>query len=120
MNKQLGYVVTSADGTTWREPMIAEGTFGHYIWRAATHGGKAYLCGRRKANFAVEVMGERGHNQSILLESDDGIIFRHRAYFQETGGNETAFFFEPDGSLLALDRNGSGNSMLCSSKLGLS
>lgn len=116
MNKQLGYVVTSADGTTWSEPMIAEGTFGHYIWRAATHGGKAYLCGRRKANFAVEVMGERGHNQSILLESNDGIIFRHRAYFQETGGNETAFFFEPDGSLLALDRNGSGNSMLCSSK----
>jgi hypothetical protein len=116
MNKQLGYVVISADGLTWSEPMIAEGTFGHYIWRAATHGGKAYLCGRRKANFAVEVMGERGHNQSILLESDDGIIFRHRAYFQETGGNETAFFFEPDGSLLALDRNGSGNSMLCSSK----
>lgn len=116
MNKQLGYVVTSADGATWSQPMIAEGTFGHYIWRAATHGGKAFLCGRRKADFSVEIMGEQGHNQSILLESDDGIIFRHRAYFQEKGGNETAFFFEPDGSLLALDRNGGDHSTLCSSK----
>ena len=116
MNKHLGYAVSSDDGTKWSEPTMLEGTFGHYIWRAATHDGKAYLCGRRKANFAVSVMGERGHNQSIMLESDDGIIFRHRAYFQETGGNETAFFFEKDGSVLALDRNGGGNSMLASSK----
>ncbi|MBE2283748.1 MAG: exo-alpha-sialidase [Prosthecobacter sp.] len=116
MNKQLGYAVSSADGTQWSEPTLLEGTFGYYIWRASTHDGKVYLCGRRKASFAVEGMGERGHNQSIMLESDDGIIFRHRAYFQESGGNETAFFFEKDGSVLALDRNGSGNSMLCSSK----
>ena len=116
MNKQLGYAVSSADGVTWTGPTLLEGTFGHYIWRAAAHDGKAFLCGRRKANFAVEVMGERGHNQSIMLESDDGIIFRHRAYFQETGGNETAFFFEKNGSILALDRNAGGNSMLCSSK----
>lgn len=113
MNKQLGYGVSSADGTKWSEPTLLEGTFGYYIWRAATHDGKAFLCGRRKADFAVQVMGERGHNQSVMLESDDGIIFRHRAYFQETGGNETAFTFEPDGSVLALDRNGGGNSMLC-------
>ncbi len=116
MNKQLGYGVSSADGTTWSEPTLLEGTFGYYIWRAATHDGKAFLCGRRKAGFAVQVMGERGHNQSVMLESDDGIIFRHRAYFQETGGNETAFFFEADGSVLALDRNGGGNSMLCSAR----
>lgn len=116
MNKQLGYAVSSADGAKWTEPTLLEGTFGYYIWRAASHDGKVYLCGRRKANFAVEVMGERGHNQSIMLESDDGIIFRHRAYFQETGGNETAFFFEKDGGVLALDRNGGGNSMLCGSR----
>ncbi|MDP1590976.1 MAG: hypothetical protein Q8M07_24695, partial [Prosthecobacter sp.] len=88
MNKHLGYAAWSDDGANWSEPTMLEGTFGHYIWRAATHDGKAYLCGRRKANFSVSVMGERGHNQSIMLESDDGIIFRHRAYFQETGGNE--------------------------------
>ncbi|MDZ4406035.1 sialidase family protein [Prosthecobacter sp.] len=116
MNKQLGFAVSSPDGTKWSDPTLLEGTFGYYIWRAATCDGKAYLCGRRKANFAVSVMGERGHNQSIMLESDDGIIFRHRAYFQESGGNETAFFFEKDGSVLALDRNGGGNSMLASSK----
>jgi len=116
MNKQLGYAVSSADGSKWTEPMLMEGTFGYYIWRATAHDGKIFLCGRRKANFAVEVMGERGHNQSIMLESDDGFIFRHRAYFQESGGNETAFFFEQDGRVLALDRNGGGNSMLCSAK----
>ncbi len=116
MNRHLGYAVFSDDGTQWSDPTLLEGTFGHYIWRAASHDGKAFLCGRRKANFAVEVMGERGHNQSIMLESDDGLIFRHRAYLQETGGNETAFLFEQDGSVLALDRNAGGNSMLCSAK----
>lgn len=116
MNKHLGFAVVSEDGTQWSKPTIMEGTFGHYIWRAATHDGKVFLCGRRKAGFAVKVMGERGHNQSIMLESDDGIIFRHRSYFQETGGNETAFFFEQDGGILALDRNAGGTSMLCISK----
>jgi hypothetical protein len=53
MNKMLGFAVSSVDGTKWSEPTMLEGTFGHYIWRAATHGGKAYLCGRRKAGFDI-------------------------------------------------------------------
>jgi hypothetical protein len=51
MNRHLGFAVVLG---RWREMERAddamEGTFGLYIWRAATHfGGKAYLCGRRKA-----------------------------------------------------------------------
>ena len=37
-----------------------------------------------------------------MLESDDGLIWRKRAVFQETAGDETAFLFEPDGSVLAV------------------
>ena len=48
LNKHLGYAAWSEDGTTWHSPIMLEGTFGHYIWRASEFGGKAYLCGRRK------------------------------------------------------------------------
>jgi hypothetical protein len=53
MNKMLGFAVSSVDGTKWSEPTMLEGTFGHYIWRAATLDGKAYLCGRRKPGFDI-------------------------------------------------------------------
>ena len=41
-----------------------------------------------------------------MLESDDGLIWRKRALFQETAGDETAFLFEPDGSVLGVGRHG--------------
>ena len=47
----------SGDGAEWSEPVALEGTYGHYIWRAAAHGGKAYLCGRRKAGFTEKESG---------------------------------------------------------------
>ena len=115
MNLHLGYAVTSDDGTKWSEPIMLEGTFGHYIWRAASFGDKAYLCGRRKTDFKAGAEGEGGSIQSVMLESDDGLIWRKRAYFTESGGNETAFLFESDGSLLAVDRH-SKQSLLIRSK----
>ena len=81
---------------------MLEGTFGLYIWRAATFGGKAYLCGRRKPGYEIGPRGEGSKNQSLMLESDDGLIWKKRAYFNETNGDETAFLFENDGSLLAI------------------
>jgi hypothetical protein len=105
LNLHLGYAVTSKDGARWSEPVMLEGTFGHYIWRAASFGDKAYLCGRRKANFAAGEKGEGGGVQSMMLESDDGLVWKKRAYFTEAGGNETAFLFEKDGSVLAIDRH---------------
>lgn len=106
-NKQLGYAAWSDDGANWRSPVLLEGTFGHYIWRAAAFGGRVYLCGRRKIGFDVAMRGEGPKVESLMLESDDGLIFRKRAVFQEIAGDETAFLFEPDGSVVGIGRRGS-------------
>lgn len=108
MNKMLGFAVFSDDGTKWSEPTILEGTFGLYIWRAAAFDGKAFLCGRRKPGFDIGPKGEGSLIQSLMLESDDGLVWKKRAYFNETAGDETAFLFENDGSLLAIGRHGGG------------
>jgi hypothetical protein len=112
LNKHLGYAAWSGDGVTWQSPVLLEGTFGHYIWRAASFGNKAYLCGRRKTDFADGPKGEGTAVQSIMLESDDGLIWRKQAVFQETSGDETAFLFEGDGSLLGIGRRGRANAQL--------
>ena len=91
LNKHLGYAAWSADGEQWHSPIMLEGTFGHYIWRANTFAGKAYLCGRRKHEFDVRPRGEGPNVESAMLESDDGLIWRTRALFQEVDGDETAF-----------------------------
>ena len=106
LNKHLGYAVWSEDGTTWHGPTMLEGTFGHYIWRAESFGGKAYLCGRRKREFDVRRRGEGPEVESAMLESDDGLIWKTRTLFQEHNGDETAFRFQPDGSILAIGRRG--------------
>jgi hypothetical protein len=108
LNKHLGYAGWTDDGAKWHSPIMLEGTFGHYIWRAAAYGDKAYLCGRRNIGFAVGVRGEGRKVESLMLESDDGLIWRKRAVFQEIAGDETAFLFEPDGSVLAIGRRGGG------------
>jgi hypothetical protein len=106
LNQHLGYAVWTEDGKTWQGPMLLEGTFGHYVWRASAHDGKAYLCGRRKQDFAVGPKGEGNEVESVMLESDDGLIFRKRALFQEEQGDETAFQFEPDGAVIGIGRRG--------------
>ena len=108
MNKMLGFAVVSDDGTKWGQPTMLESTFGLYIWRAASHDGKAFLCGRRKPGYDIGPKGEGARIQSLMLESDDGLVWKKRAYFNETNGDETAFLFERDGSVLAIGRNGSG------------
>ncbi len=108
LNKHLGFAAWSEDGTTWNDPVMLEGTFGHYIWRAALLDGKAYLCGRRKPGFEIGPRGEGEKIQSLMLESEDGLVWKKRAFFQETAGDETAFFFQSDGSVLAVGRHGGG------------
>ena len=112
LNKHLGYGVWSTDGRQWSRPTVLEGTFGHYVWRAASHAGKAYLCGRRNREFEVGVRGEGATVQSLMLESDDGMVWRKKAMFQEERGDETAFQIDLDGSLLGVGRRGSGNAQL--------
>jgi len=117
LNRHLGYAAWTSNGRRWDGPAMLEGTYGHYIWRAAAYGGKAYLCGRRKHEFA-ETQPARSYPHAIvesaMLESDDGLIWKKAALFKEHDGDETAFLFEPDGSVLAVVR---GNpSQLCRSR----
>lgn len=116
LNKHLGYAAWTADGRQWHSPIMLEGTFGHYVWRAATFGGKAYLCGRRNREFDMTALGEGAIVESAMLESDDGLIWRKRALFQENQGDETAFLFEPDGSLLGVGRRGGGPAQFLTSR----
>ncbi len=94
----------------WTPAQPLEGTYGHYIWRAAAHGDRAYLIGRRFQGH-MPVSG-RVTMQSALLESDDGLRWRFRSLIQETDGNETALHFEPDGTLLALSRTSGTHAVL--------
>jgi len=116
LNKHLGYAAWSEDGKKWHSPILLEGTFGHYIWRANKFGGKAYMCGRRKKDFAMKPRGEGPTVESAMLESGDGLIWRTRTLFQEVRGDETAFQFEKDGSIIAIGRRGRDNAQLLKSK----
>ncbi len=120
LNKHLGYGVSTADGKAWEAPRPLEGTYGHYIWRAAAREGVAYLCARRKAGHAEASAGASRDGQAgveaALLESEDGLNWRFRSLVQETMGNETAFLFEDDGTLLALSRESREGARLSRSK----
>jgi len=106
LNDHLGYAAWTVDGQCWEGPRMLEGTYGHYIWRAAAWGGKAYLCGRRRRAFGAGVEGEAGPAdiEGAMLESEDGLTWRFSAFFTEDHGNETAFLFGPDGSVVAIAR----------------
>lgn len=103
-NSHFGYAVWTEDGQTWSRPQSLEGTYGHYIWRAGTKGDKAYLCARRWRDQVPGTGSGRETMEAAMLESDDGLRWRFRSFFQETEGNETAFLFEPDGTLLSVSR----------------
>jgi len=115
-NKHLGFASWTNDGRTWSKPKMLEGTYGHYLWRAAAHNGTAYLCGRRKRDFVETPRNIRTDVEAAMLESHDGLVWRTRSLFQTTQGNETAFLFERDGSVLAVSRFTLDNSQLCRSK----
>lgn len=109
INQHLGYCVHTDDGENWSKPTQLEGTYGHYIWRAAVHDGKAYLCGRRKQDYSEQDGSENAPPrmvESAMLESDDGLVWKFHSLFQPERGDETAFLFEEDGSLLAVSRSG--------------
>jgi hypothetical protein len=116
LNQHLGYAVWTENGANWSGPTMLEGTFGHYIWRASAFGDKAYLCGRRKIHFDVLPRGERREVESVMLESEDGLIWKKRALFQEIDGDETASQFLPDGSVLAVGRRGNAPAQILRSK----
>jgi hypothetical protein len=118
INDHLGYGAWTDDGVTWNGPRALEGTYGHYVWRAAAHGDRAYLCARRKRDFAHNEPGCEGGagTAAAMLESEDGLIWRYRAAFTESWGDETAFVFDPEGKVTALARRlGDLPSVVCRS-----
>lgn len=115
INEHLGFAVWSADGKQWSKPIMLEGTYGHYIWRAAAYKDKAYLCGRRIRHFAKDDQG-RELIETAILESDDGLVWKTASLFNEKQGNETAFLFEENGDLLAIGRSGSHSAWVMRSR----
>ena len=116
LNEHLGYAAWTDDGRAWHSPIMLEGTYGHYIWRAASYEGKAYLCGRRKHDFVHDPRKNRQLIESAMLQSDDGLVWRKLGLFQAEHGDETAFLFEDDGSVLAVARSGPRPAQVCRSR----
>ena len=104
LNKHLGYTVWTDDGEAWNGPQMMEGTFGHYVWRAASDGKLAYLCGRRNPRFEITARGEGDKVESVMLASEDGLVWRKQALFQEIEGDETAFWIDLQGTLTGVGR----------------
>jgi hypothetical protein len=118
INDHLGYGAWTDDGVTWNGPRSLEGTYGHYVWRAAACADRAYLCARRKQDFAHDEPGCEGGERTAaaMLESEDGLIWRYRAAFTDSWGDETAFVFTATGEVTALARRlGDHVSMVCRS-----
>ncbi len=111
LSEHLGYAAWTEDGRSWEGPTLLEGTYGYYIWRAARHDGRAYLCGRRLRGFAPTA--PRSARQSVMLVSDDGLVWKYKAMFKEQWGGETAFLFDRDGAVTAVVRRGGKKAALC-------
>jgi hypothetical protein len=110
LNDHQGYAVWTDDGREWHGPRLLLGTHSHYIWRAAAYGDTAYLCGRRirpdvRGVTPEQVLGD-DHElvQSAMLASKDGFSWQEAALFQPEYGNETAFLFDADGTVLGIGR----------------
>ncbi len=119
MNEHQGYCAWSDDGAEWHSPKMLDGTHGYYIWRAAEYGGKAYLNGRRIRDFmtVADRKKERHLWESWLMQSSDGLTWNPVGLFQTQYGDETAFLFEDDGSVLAVARTGTERAaQLCRAK----
>lgn len=109
-NAHYGYATWTTDGTNWAKAKALEGTYGHYIWRAAAFDDKAYLCARR---WRGHIPGsDRTTMEAALLESDDGLTWRFRSFIQETEGNETSMLFQPNGTLLSVSRTNNSYAIL--------
>ena len=118
VNDHLGFCAWTEDGENWHGPRMLDGTHGHYIWRAATLDGTAYLNGRRIRNF--EVLARRDEPpewmESWLLHSADGFAWTPLSLIQPAHGDETAFLFGDQDELLAVARSGGRLAQLCSAR----
>jgi hypothetical protein len=118
LNDHQGYAAWTADGATWQGPVLLEGTHGYYIWRAGAWEDTAYLIGRCVRDFAQLEGNEevRESTEAWLLKSNDGVYWERAGRIQPHFGDEIAFLFEADASILAVARGGvSSAGQLCRS-----
>jgi len=105
IDEMTGHCIHTVDGAHWSEPVQLNGTDGHYIWRAATNGERAYLCARRKRVAGEPTQhGDRSAIAAALLSSSDGYRWREVGMLMESHGNETAFVIEENGDLIGVAR----------------
>lgn len=118
LNQMRSYTASTADGVSWDGPTHLPDLDGHFVWRAADHAGRGYLCGRWLRDLAAVPFREHPELvQSRMLVSDDGRAWREAGLFQEVDGNETAFAFDPDGAVTAVcRRTGRLTAQLCESR----
>lgn len=104
LGEHQGYGSSTADGLQWEEPFALEGTFGWFVWRAVALEGKVYLSACTRHH--VDVPGTPGHAQglTVLFQSEDCRHWHCASVIETHRGNENAFGFEPDGSILAIVR----------------
>ncbi len=112
MNQMLGYGISTKDGESWSKPFALEGTYGNYVWKAHSWGGRIYLCARRRTGYQ-EVADYAEHTpivQSRLLASTDGKRFVDYLTVQTEYGDEFDFINEEDGGITFLARQGGNRS----------
>lgn len=111
LNDHQGYAAWTDDGAQWQGPTLLEGTHGYYIWRGGAYGDTAYLIGRCIHGFArVEGNEEvRETTEAWLLKSSDGVHWERAGLIRPQYGDEIAFQFETDGSIVAIARGGASS-----------
>lgn len=91
-----------------RRQMVRTYTLGWHVWplclACCCLWRKGIPLRARKIGFNVGPKGEPNDIESLMLESDDGLIWRKRAVFQEIAGDETAFLFDQQGGIRGIGR----------------
>ena len=115
LNQHLDFAAWSGDGVTWHSPTMLEGTFGHYIWRAAALG-ERLICvagARRGSRSRREVKANRSSRS--CSKATTGWCGASGRHFSRPPGMKRRFYSRQKAVFLGLGRRG-GNAQLLLSK----
>lgn len=103
------FVIYSEDGTNWSEPHEIAGTEGLYFWRGASFGHVAYI-GAKGPPVRTEPGRAPGPGDFplVFLASEDGLHWTRHSVVRHEYGDEMAFLFEEDGTLVGVARDRRG------------
>ncbi len=109
--ENTGFAGWTTDARNWEGPQELIGTYGSFIWRAASYQNRAFLAARHLA--LGEFEGAPPVFESTLMVSEDGLGWKPISKVQKTMGSEIAFLFEENGAILAVARCKSSEAQLC-------